>query len=210
MKTRAYQEGDPLITQLKGRIDEKRVVINFKWPNTLEQICIYKKNVLQEDRLDWMRPYRRYTRDEYMNFGGFKDEVCEAGMMEYTLCPLMREGDETYIILYPHLENTIEIFTNKIQIKYTIKEKSKLFSNIKRVQMNVFCDTEIKKETICYVKKKGAVPVSEDDGIQFRFMKDFSPGNNILPEIEMDKDDYVRIYLAKDVKHKELYLVYKQ
>ena len=210
MKTRAYSEGDPLIVQIRERIDGNRIILNFKWPSILEQVCIYKKNVLSGEEIDFNHPYRKYTKDEYTSFGGFIDEVNEAGLLEYTICPLVFEEDEAYIILYPHLENIIKVSTNKIQIRYTIKEKNKLFSNRKIVQINVFCDTEIKREIICYTKKKGAIPVNEEDGIPFKFMKDFRIGNNTLPEIEIDKDEFIRIYLTGDVKHKEQYWVYKQ
>lgn len=210
MKTRAYSEGDPRIIQMRERIDGNRVIINFKWPSILEHVCIYKRNLLKEEEINFEHPYRKYTKEEYTSFGGFADEISGAGLLEYAVCPLVFEGDDAYVVLYSDAENVIKVSTRKIQISYVIKEKNKLFSNRKIVQINVFCDTEIKKEVICYTKKKGAVPTSEEDGMQFKFMKDFSAGNNTLPEIEIDKDEHIRIYLTKEVKHRELYWVYKQ
>lgn len=210
MKTRVYSTGDPQIGTIKARIDENHMIMNFKWANTLEQVCIYKRNVLRDEEIDWEHPYRKYTKEEYISFGGFVDDIDEAGLLEYTVCPMTFEEDEAVIILYPHSENSLKVPTKKIQIRYAIKEKNKLFSQRKIVEMNVFCDTDLKKEMICYTKKKGAIPVNEEDGVQFNFMKDFSAGHNTLPEIEIDRDEHIRIYLAKAVKHRELYWVYKQ
>lgn len=78
------------------------------------------------------------------------------------------------------------------------------------VQMQVFCEVDLPREALCYVKKKGSIPVNNEDGMQFQFISDFVAGDNILPEIEVAKDEYVRIYLSDEVEHKEVYGIYKE
>ena len=46
--------------------------------------------------------------------------------------------------------------------------------------------------------------------MQFQFISDFVAGDNLLPEIEVAKDEYVRIYLSDEIEHKEVYGVYKE
>lgn len=210
MKVKDYSEEDPMIVHIKARRDESAMVINFKWPNRLKHVCIYKRDLLKEEAIDWQNPYRKYTQEEYKSFSGFRDGADDAGLFEYIICPLIAQGDEMYVIGHIHSGNVIRVAGGKIKVGYTLKEKKKLFNPTKTVQMTVFCDTDIPKEYICYTKKRGSVPKGREDGMQFQFLKDFYPGCNVLPEIEIDKDEYIRLYLTEDVKYKELYWVYKQ
>ena len=41
------------------------------------------------------------------------------------------------------------------------------------------------------------------------FISDFFPGDNKMPEIEIDKDEFVRIYLTDEVPYKEAYRIIK-
>lgn len=210
MEIRQYNEGDVLVSQLKARREEDKIILNFKWPNSLEHICVYKKSILKSDEIDETKPYRKYTKEEYVKFGGFIDYVTEVGLIHYIICPHILEGDKAYVIWSHNEENSIDISTGKIEIRYTIKEKKKLFSSRKTIQMTLFCDTEIPRELICYTKKRGEIPLNNQDGSRFQFVQDFNAGQNILPEIEVDKEEYIRIYLADNIAHQELYWIYKQ
>lgn len=208
MEIRTYNEWEPLIAQIKARIEEDKVILNFKWPNSLEHICVYKKNLVQNEEIDYERPYRKYTKEEYIKFGGFVDQVKEIGIIQYVVCPYNLEED--YVVWYEEEGNALTLSTGKIQIRYSLKEKKKLFNPRKTIQMSVFCDTKVAREMLCYTKKRGEIPLDSKDGSQFQFVSDFNPGITLLPEIEMDKDEHIRIFLADDVAHKALYWVYKQ
>ena len=75
--------------------------------------------------------------------------------------------------------------------------------------MQIFCEKEIPKEYLCYVKKKGTIPTGNKDGMCFYFIDDFHSGMNILPEIEVDKSEHVRIYLTENVPFREANRVIK-
>lgn len=209
MEIKMYSEGDPLISNIKTHVEEDKITLNFMWSNHLEQVYVYRRNLLQEEQFNWDKPYRKYTKDEYIRFGGFVDISAELGILEYSICPFIKEDTNAYIIQYEEPCNRVEVSTRRIQIKYTLKEKRKLFGSTKNVQMHVFCDTQLPRELLCYTKKKGSIPLDAQDGTQFKFITDFAAGDNVLPEIEMDKDEYIRIYLAENIEHKELYKVYK-
>ena len=75
--------------------------------------------------------------------------------------------------------------------------------------MQVFCEVPLPKHYLYYVKKKGNIPLGLEDGIQFQFISDFEVGENVLPEIEVEKDEYVRIYLTDEIPYKEAYRIMK-
>lgn len=209
MEIRWYDGIDPKISDIKAHMKDGQVVLNFKWPNALENLYIYKQNVLAEEEIDWEKPYRKYTKSEYSSFGGFIDQNVESAMSKYILCPYIQDGFETYLVRFEDKCNEIEVISQRIEIRYEIKEKKKLFSSRKLVQMQVFCEVAVPKEYLCYVKKKGSIPVDLEDGMQFQFISDFFPGDNKMPEIEIDKDEFVRIYLTDEVPYKEAYRIIK-
>lgn len=56
-------------------------------------------------------------------------------------------------------------------------------------------------DVLCYVKKRGGHPAGKEDGILFPFVQDFAPGRNVLPPIEIGKDDFVRIFFTDGKKY---------
>ena len=209
MEIRWYDGIDPKISDIKAHIKDGQVVLNFKWPNVLENLYIYKQNVLDKEEIDWEKPYRKYTKSEYSSFGGFIDQNIGSAMSKYILCPYIQDGFKTYLVRFEDGCNEIEVISQRIEIRYEIKEKKKLFSSRKLVQMQVFCEVGVPKEYLCYVKKKGNIPVGLEDGMQFQFISDFLAGDNKMPEIEVDKDEFVRIYLTDKVPYKEAYRIVK-
>ena len=207
MEVRWNQE--PKITDIKAKVSGGQITLTFKWPNTLENLYIYKQSMLQDEDVDWEKPYRKYTKEEYARFGGFMDQDLKSAMSKYILCPYIHNEDESYIVRYEDDANQIEVISHQIEIRYALYEKKKLFSPHKLVQMQVFCELPIPKNYLCYVKKRGNIPVSLEDGMKFQFISDFEAGDNQLPEIEVDKDEYVRIYLTEEVAHKEAYRIIK-
>lgn len=198
------------LTGLKAEVKEETVHLSFKWPRELEQVYIYRRNLLEQERFDRDKPYRKYTQSEYVRFGGFIDSHPRMGLIEYEVCPYIQTPEETYLVSSEEGTNRVQVMTRKIVIRYTLKERKKLFSNKKSVQIQVFCEVDLPREALCYVKKKGSIPVNNQDGMQFQFISDFVAGDNVLPEIEIAKDEYVRIYLSDEVEHKEVYGVYKE
>lgn len=209
MDIKWYDKEGPKITDIKVRLEEGKVILTFKWPNELEQIYIYKQSMLCEETIDWEKPYRKYTKNEYASFNGFIDKREGEAMCRYVLCPYIQNQEEAYIVQFEDKCNEVEIITQKIEVRYQINEKKKLFSSRKTIQMSVFCETKLPRDYLCYVKKKGTIPTGIKDGTCFQFISDFEPGDNVFSEIEVDKDEYVRIYLSDDVPFKEAYRVLK-
>lgn len=209
MEIRWYQETEPKISDIKAHVSEGQVTLTFKWPNELEHLYIYKQSILKDEEINWEKPYRKYTKNEYACFGGFKDQDAGSAMSKYILCPYIHNDLGSYLVCYKDRCNEVEVISHRIEIRYEIHEKKKLFSPRKLVQMQVFCELPLPKQYLCYVKKRGNIPVGLEDGMQFQFISDFEAGDNILPEIEVEKDEYVRIYLTDEIPHKEAYRIMK-
>lgn len=209
MEVRWYDGSTPKIADLRGNVEDGKVILSFKWPNELEQVYIYKRSLLDDESIDWERPYKKYTKDEYASFNGYIDRKLSGVICEYIICPYVREGEENFLIRFKDECNRIKLMTQRIEIRYQLKEKKKLFSNKKLVQINVFCEREVPKEYLAYVKKKNGIPSQLDDGMRFDFVSDFHAGDNSFPEIEVDKEEQVRIYLTDEIPFKEAYRVIK-
>ena len=61
------------LTGLKAEVKEDEVYLSFKWPRELEQVYIYRRNLLEKEDFNRDKPYRKYTQSEYVRFGGFID-----------------------------------------------------------------------------------------------------------------------------------------
>lgn len=209
MEIKRYDGTQPQISNIKAQVSGNQVTLTFRWPNDLESLYIYKQNLMQEEDIDWEKPYRKYTKNEYARFGGFIDQEAKSAISKYILCPHIQDRDGEYLLQDTQGTNEIKVISQRIQVRYTLQEKKKLFSSRKKVQMHVFCEVPLPMDYLCYVKKKGSIPISLEDGMQFQFISDFNAGDNILPEIEVDQDEYVRIYLTEQVPYKEAYHIMK-
>ena len=207
MEVKIYDGQTPMISDIKAELDERGVLLKFKWPHTLECLYVYKINLQEEQTLDYEKPNLIYTKNEYMRFGGLLDQGGDSGLMEYILCPYMQDESDHYLVTFKENCNRIKVITSKIHIQYEIEEKKKLFKPRKVVKMHIYCDEEVPSNYLYYVKKRGSVPTSLTDGMQFQFITDFEAGENSLPEIEIDKEEYIAIYLSDEVPYRELYQV---
>ena len=61
------------------------------------------------------------------------------------------------------------------------------------------------KDALCYVKKHGSYPVSKDDGICFDFINNIQAGENIMPPIVVDKNEYVKVFIKDVEKYGNVY-----
>jgi hypothetical protein len=71
--------------------------------------------------------------------------------------------------------------------------------------MSIMTETALDKELLVYVKKIGSVPISIDDGTMYPFVRDFPAGKTEQPEIEIGKDEYIRIFFSNGRKSAEIY-----
>ncbi|WP_234124430.1 hypothetical protein [Clostridium hydrogenum] len=189
------------ITDLKAEIFESTLTLRWKWQGDSDIVYIFKerasKNIedieIDEDCV------KLYTKDEYREFNGYVEKIRDINEYKFIVFPAKEEETGTVLIKQLDGDNQIAVCTGKPEIIYEILEHKKLFSKIKRVQLIVFVDMPISKDTLCYVKKKGAYPESENDGLKFQFPADFHVGKNEMQPFEIGKDEYIKVFL-NDVK----------
>ena len=64
MEIRWDDERQPSISDIKAKVEHGKVTLNFKWPNELENLYIYKQSLMNGEEIDWDKPYRKYTKNE--------------------------------------------------------------------------------------------------------------------------------------------------
>ncbi len=71
--------------------------------------------------------------------------------------------------------------------------------------MAIMTELPLDKELLCYVRKRDSVPISLTDGTWFPFVRDFPAGKTELPEFDIGKNDYIRIFFNQGNKSAEMF-----
>jgi hypothetical protein len=193
---------DPSVRKL-----DNGIILSWQWPRNIEFVYVVK--AVEGQELSFGEgsslPMKLYTREEYKSNAGYKDYIHSIGKIVYKIYPAVREDGTMYILDQENEKNEITIKADKAKIFYSIQYKKGLFSKQKTVRMTIRTEISVPKETLCFVKKKGSNPSSMDDGSIYPFNQDFEPGQNALPEIQVNKDDYIRLFFTNGQKYGDLY-----
>lgn len=196
------------IKDLSYFIDKERLIIRWLWPCGADSVYIYKASET-EGNISIHHIAREnsklYTKDEYKEFYGYCKTIDFIEKSTYWIFPCIRENGKLLLINQNGVDNKISISTGKANIYYSLKEKRRIFGDIKTVIMTLVCDAPVKKDALCYVIKSGGNPINKEDGKSCSFNQDFEMGVNELPEIEIRKDDHVRIFFEDGRKYGEIY-----
>lgn len=210
MNSRNALAPDECLSEIQHEFRDKTCVIKWKWPRNPEINFIYIYRLKNHETFDVKELIKKegklYTKDEYKEFNGYYERNQEVGQYTYILYPGYLENGQ--VVLVEQTEgNTVTICTGKIKIGYKMKEKNKLFSNKKVVQIIIRPDVPIHKDILCYVKKEGGYPVNKQDGIIYPFQQDFKLGENVLPEIEVAKSEKIKVFFTDEKKYGVLYAI---
>lgn len=204
-----YIEADstaPVIRGLTHGVDEDRCTLRWLWPDGVQAVYIHKAGA--DEGLDGQPPaagLKLYTKDEYKANNGYYDRIEGIGRLVYTVYACIMTGGETRLILQPDGANRIVLSTGKAKIHVSIRQKSGLFKKYKTVQIQVRAEVPVDQDVLCYVKKQGGYPANKEDGTVYPFVEPFAPGRNVLPVIEIGKDDYIRLFFTDGRLYGQLY-----
>ncbi|MCE5170584.1 beta-mannanase [Paenibacillus profundus] len=196
----------PVIRGLSHSVDEDRCTLRWLWPDGVQAVYIHKTNA--DERMNEQPPtagLKLYTKDEYKANNGYYDRIEGIGRLVYTVYACVMTSGETRLILQPDGENRIVMSTGKANIYFTIRQKSGLFKKYKTVQIQVTAEVPVAQDVLCYVKKQGGYPANKEDGTVYPFVESFAPGRNVLPVIEIGKDDYIRLFFTDGRLYGQLY-----
>ncbi|GAV11660.1 beta-mannanase [Paenibacillus sp. chi10] len=196
----------PIIRRLAHSIDEDRCTLRWLWPDTIQAVYVHKA----ADRLAAERPpvaeLKLYTRDEYKANNGYHDRIDGIGRLVYTIYAcLLQEDGQQQLVIQQDGGNRIALSTGRARICYSIRYKGGWFKTFKTAQIQVAAEVPLPADVLCYVKKHGGYPASKDDGTVYPFVEPFAPGRNMLPEIEIGKDDYIRLFFTDGRQYGQLY-----
>lgn len=199
------------IENLAYKIEDNKCIITWKWPRDIYIVYIYKIKVkdfennkeIDQDNL------KLYTREEYTNRGGYHEKIKEIEEFLYIVFPCIEDNDEKLLLVnQSNKKNEIIFCTGRKKIEYSIKEKNKLFSNKKKVNITIRSEALIEKDMICYVVNEENLPLNKEQGTIFHFPVTFQIGENILPEILINNNEYIDIFFTNDEYKKIYQLVY--
>lgn len=194
----------PLITDVISQVDDRFCTLRWRWPDGVQAVYIHKTSAEEADLGTEDVPpigMKLYTREEYKSNNGYRDRLEEIGLLSYTIYARLAENGETVLVRQSDGANHVVVSAGKARIYYSIQQKKALFGKQKTVHMVITAEVPVARDILCYVKKRGGHPAGKEDGILFPFVQDFAPGRNVLPPIEIGKDDFVRIFFTDGRKY---------
>ncbi|WP_342564428.1 beta-mannanase [Paenibacillus sp. FSL R7-0345] len=196
----------PAISEVTARVEDRFCTLRWRWPDGVQAVCIHKETAEGLDRGE-LPPsgMKLYTREEYKANNGYRDRMEDIGLVVYTVYARINENGETLLIRQPDGSNRITVSAGKARIYFSIQHKKAIFAKQKTVHMTITAEVPVPKDVLCYVKKRGGYPASREDGVLFPFVQDFAAGRNILPPIEIGKEDFVRIFFTDGRKYGQYY-----
>lgn len=206
-----YANGDFRITNLTSRLHNHECILNWHWPDGLQFVYIHKVPADAEPEAAepaGEKQMKLYTIEEYKANGGLRDKIDGIGRFVYYLYPFIRDGEGSRLVRQTDGGNVIRVSTGKAKIDCKIKYKTGLFSKTKLVRITFYADISVPKEALCYVKKEGGIPASIDDGTIFPFIRDLEPGPNEMADIQIGKNDYVKVFFTDGKKYAEMYRLF--
>lgn len=209
------QPGDPVIRGLSHQLDEDRCTLRWQWPEGIQAVYIGRAfDILAGDAGEGVASapsdspsdkLRLYTRNEYKANNGYHDRIEGVGRVIYTVYASVTEQGDAVLFRQPDGANRAVFSTGKARVTVSIREKGGWLQKFKTVEIRVTTEVPIPKEALCYVKKQGSYPAHKEDGTVYPFVMDFAAGKNVLPAIEVGKNDYVRLFFTDGKKYGQLY-----
>ncbi|MEH7250778.1 beta-mannanase [Neobacillus niacini] len=195
------------IKNLKSTIRDSVIHLTWFWPNEIDFVYIYKAPA---DRLGSMEDLdethlKLYTREEYKANQGYLSKLDSIGKIGFQIFPCQKREGKLQPFIQENDENLIFITGEKAKIYYSISYKKKLFQNKKKVKMSIMTELPLDKELLCYVRKRGSVPISKEDGTYFPFIQDFPAGKTQLVEMEIAQNEFIRVFFSQGKKSAEIY-----
>lgn len=206
MQVRDITVSEEGISGVSYELEKERFIIKWKWPSSCDIVYIFKSSILEEASIDEIEKKNLivYTKDEYKEFNGYVENINEINQYRFII---FKAIEEEQITLVKQLDerNEIIVCTGKPNIIYEIIERKPLFSKNKTVKIKIDSDISIGKDVLCYVKKEGAYPLNKEDGVKFDFVSDFHVGLNEMPSIEINKNEYLKVFIKDIQKYGNLY-----
>lgn len=204
MKIVEFEEKFGEIKDISSEVEKDKLTIRWKWPENVDIVYVLKTYEMQDFSLDLesLKNAKLYTMDEYREFNGYSESIKEITQYKYFVFPALQNDGDILLIKQNNGKNHIVVSTGKPEICYEINEVKSfkgLFSKEKNVEIVIKSEVSLDKDVLCYVKKKDSYPTNSKDGVRFDFICDIDAGVNVMPEIKINKNEYVKVFI-KDIE----------
>ncbi|MGE6228972.1 hypothetical protein [Paenibacillus chitinolyticus] len=195
------------ITKLASQpASEGECLLTWQWPKEVAAVYVYSFESGSEEAPEQLAPHqlKLFTREEYKAAGGYRERMEYIGMRGYRIFPCVMKDGRVAPYRQTGTDNTIRVSAGKARIRYSIKYGGRLFGKYKSAKIQLFCEIPVPQEALCYVKKEGGHPAGRQDGTAYPFRRDFEAGTQTLPEIEIGKHDFLRLFFT-DSRYGDVY-----
>lgn len=200
------EQDSPLISGLTRTMEADLCTLRWHWPGSVQAVYIGKTAVGQEQAdAPSTAGFKLYTKAEYKANNGYHSRIEGIGRYTFTVYACQEGEGGPQLILQQGGENAIEISAGKAKIQYSIRSKAGIFQKYKTIQIQVTTEVPLTKDVLCYVKKQGGYPANKEDGTLYPFVSPFSSGKNLLPAIEVGKQDYIRLFFTDGRLYGQMY-----
>ncbi|MFZ7943782.1 hypothetical protein [Neobacillus sp. 19] len=184
------------IRNIKKTIQDSEVHLSWHWPKEIDFVYIYQTSADEVKPISELREndVKLYTRDEYKGNLGYVSKLDTIGRTACQIFPCQKREGGLIVFSQQNENNLVYINGLRAKIYFSIAYKQKLFQIRKKVRMTIDTELPIDKELLVYVKKSGGLPGSPEDGTVYPFVRGFSAGKTVLPEIEIEKNEFLAIF----------------
>ncbi|MVO98821.1 hypothetical protein [Paenibacillus lutrae] len=182
-------------------------VLTWQWPKDIQAVYVYSFEAGAEKPPELLAPQQMklFTREEYKAKSGYRERIDYIGSRGYRIFPCMIKDGAVTALLQKDEHNVVRVNGGKAGIRYSVHYGRKLFGKFKTARIQLFCEIPVPQEALCYVKKEGAPPSGRQDGTAYPFRRDFDAGSQSLPEIEIGRNDYLRLFLTDPSRYGEIF-----
>jgi len=195
------------ISGIAYTLQDGECTLTWQWPENVHAVYIYSYSVDHELSIE-ERPAKSmklYTREEYKSAKGYRERLEAIERHGYIVYPCVRQEGKLVAIKQEDEDNRIQFSAGKAIIRYGIHYRKGLFSKRQSVRIQITSEVHVKKEVLCFVKKEGNLPLHKDDGITYPFVHDFEPGRNEMSEIEIQKNEFIKLFFTDGKKYGQIY-----
>ncbi len=205
------QSKSEMINDVSAELHDDELILRWKWPQNVSYVLIYKTTAHDKVSPDKITEHnsKLYTREEYINENGYHEKIMAINLFTYAVFSYLRIEGKTMLVDQEEADNQITIATGRSNVYYSINTKRRLFSRRKAVQMVIRTEMNINKDVLCYVIKEGGHPVNREDGRIYPFAQNFRAGRNVLPDIDINANEYIKIFFTDGKRYGEIYNLIK-
>lgn len=198
---------ESLIRNVTCHLQGDEYIINWHWSEEVPCVYVHKSRYEEPIHPDEINAseLKLYTREEYKVHKGLREKAEGIGRYTYRIFPCRLENGRPIMLIPNGDAHIIHVSAGRAKIRYSFKRRGGLFGQRQSLQIRIFSEIPIAKDVLCYVKKEGSPPAHKDDGTQYVFIRDLEPGANLMPEIEVRKKDFIRLFFTDGKKYGELY-----